>query len=97
VSDEDQEEQEEPRAESDRFEEVRAAAKRHEKRAKDLESEVAELRKANRAIGLRTVGIDPESYFGRMALDSAEANGLSDPEDVASLVRLARAEARGGN
>lgn len=95
MSDVDQEVQEEARHDSDKLEEVRAWGKREEKRAKDLESENAELRNASRVMGLRAADVDPESWLGRTVLEAAGVNNMTSIEDVANLARLIRAEAQG--
>jgi hypothetical protein len=92
----DQEEaQEEPRQDSDRLEEVRAWGDRQEKRAKDLESQLADLRQTTRAQAIRQAGVDPSSWTGQAVMAAVEQSNISDPDDISSLVRVIQAENRG--
>jgi hypothetical protein len=95
VSEQGQEAQVEARQDSDNLAEVRAYGERQEKRAKELEAENAELRKASRIMGLRAADVDPESWLGKAVLDSAEMNNLNSIEDITNFARLAQRDAQG--
>jgi hypothetical protein len=92
----DQEAQEvEARQDSDRLEEVRAWGERKAKEAKDLRDQLDEQRQINRASALRTAGVEPDSWTGRVVMAAVEQNDISDPNDIADLVRVVQAENRG--
>lgn len=93
---EDQEGQEEPREDSDRLESVRAWGKRNEERAKQLADDLAREREINRRTAIRQAGADPDDWFGQTVMATVERDNISDPDDIAGLVRLARAAATGG-
>ena len=96
MSDASQEAQAEPQRDSEQLAEVRAWGERNEQRAKELAEELAKEREISRQSAIRQAGVDPTSYFGQSVMAAVERDGISDPEDIAALVRLARADAQGG-
>lgn len=86
---------EEPRQDSDRLEEVRAWGERKEKEAKDLRTQLDEQRTINRSSAIRQAGVDPTSWTGQVVMAAVERDNISDPEDIANLVRILQAENRG--
>lgn len=75
--------------------EAREAAERQKERADGLESQLTELRGAQRVTGIRQAGIEPDSITGQVVLAAAEHDGIYGADDIAALARVVQAEARG--
>lgn len=88
----DQEEQEE---EARAPKELRDYADRMKADNEQLKVEIAELRTTNRTVAMRQAGLDPNSWTGKSVLAAIEQNNISDPDDIANLVRVVQAEKQG--
>jgi hypothetical protein len=86
----------EPEERVDRFRPLREAYERSQVRAASLEHLAVENAALKRTIGLITAGVDPASTLGQTIATAAAAAGVSDPEQVAALARVLRAETNGG-
>lgn len=95
MSDQSQEAQEEPRPDSDRLDQVRAWGERNEKRAKEAEERIIELRQTIATSAIRAAGAPPDSWTEKVVMAAVERDSISDPDDIAALVRVVQAENRG--
>ena len=75
---------------------LREFAERVQARNTELEPLAVENGALKRTLGLVMAGVDPESTLGQTIATAAAADGVSDPEQVAALARVLRAETNGG-
>ncbi len=69
-----------------------AEAQERAARIPSLEDENSRLR---RLLGVVQAGVDPDSTFGKGIVATAEASGITAPDDVRRLALVMQAEARG--